>query len=81
MSDSWKKTSQSKFTLPVGVEARRGGESLLADVADVRLLAGVRPHVPLQQTRPVERLAAHAARQHRLATARPRIDAMKLLDL
>lgn len=48
----------------VGVEGAGGGEALAADVADVRLLAGVRPQVAPQQRRPVERLAAVLARQH-----------------
>ena len=30
------------------VEAGAGGEALVADVADVRLLPGVRPHVDLE---------------------------------
>lgn len=49
---------------PVGVERRGRAEALGADVANVRLFAGVRPQVPRQQRRPVELLAAVLAREH-----------------
>ena len=48
--------------VPVRVEAGRGGEALVADVAYVRLLPRVGPRVPLQEARPVETLPAHLKR-------------------
>ena len=41
------------------VEAGRGGEALVVDVAYVRLLPRVGPRVPLQEARPVKALPAH----------------------
>ncbi len=46
----------------VGVEAGGGAEGFAAHVAGVRPLARVRPHVPLQQRRPVEGFAARGTR-------------------
>lgn len=43
---------------PMGVQRGGGAEALGADVADVRLLAGVGPQVSGEQRGPVELLAA-----------------------
>ena len=53
------------------VETGRGGETLVAHLADVRLLPRVRPHMPLQQAWPVEGLAADLTGQHRLLPGTP----------
>ena len=52
----------------MGVEAGAGAEPLVALGADVRLLPGVGPDVPLQQTRPVERLVRRVNSQGELCT-------------
>jgi len=48
--------------LHVGAQVGTVGERFAAVSATVRLLAGVRPQVALQQPRPAEHLSAHAAR-------------------
>ena len=57
------------------VEAGGGREPFVADLADVRLLPRVGPHVPLQQTGTVERFAADGAGKHRLLAGAPARDA------
>ena len=51
---------------PVGVETGAGAEPLVALWADVRLLPGVRPHVPLQQAWVVKGLPTDGAGKHGL---------------
>ncbi len=48
----------------VGVERGGGGETLAADITDVRPLPGVDADVALEQARTIERLAAVVAREH-----------------
>ena len=48
------------------VEAGAGGEALVTDIADVRLLPGVRSHVPLQQAWTVKGLSTDRAGEHGL---------------
>ena len=53
------------------VEAGAGGEALVTDIADVRLLPGVRPHVPLQQAWTVKGLSTDGAGEHGLLPRAP----------
>ncbi len=57
--------------LPVRVQAGGRGESLVADLADVRLLPRVRPHVSLEQAGSVKGLPADGARKHRFLSRPP----------